>query len=294
MRCWVIAIVALGAIACGKGPDDGSTLHVTGRVDGRTLDNASALAIGSDGHTYTAYIRSSGSFALDLPTGHVYRIVIANSTANGELRTVGHLVNPTSQGTSSVIAVHEGGTWNLGTLSTGGAGSVHTACACGSGSGSGGSDDQGQNNDDQGENNDDQGENDDDQGGDYKCHQKDGDKDKSCDDGDDVELHASHAPGDKCAKHDDDDQDEPKSGAKSCGSKDSDHDGKDDDEGSGGGGSGGGDDGEKGGSGSGGGSSCSSCSAPPPATCNCSKQCGAGMSCVASKCQAASGTSQPH
>src|SRR6478672_426716 len=94
LRLGVVAALATMAMACGKNPDSSSdTLHVTGKVDGRTLDNASALAIGSNGKTYSAYVQRSGKFALDLPAGHVYRIVIANSTMSGQLRTVGHLTN---------------------------------------------------------------------------------------------------------------------------------------------------------------------------------------------------------
>jgi hypothetical protein len=303
----LVTLVAM-TMACGKNQDDSSnssSLHVTGSVDGRTLDNASALAIGSDGKTYTAYIRQNGSFALDLPVGHVYRIVIANSTSTGQLRTIGHLVNVTSQGTADVIAVHEGGSLNLGQLrptsTSTSATALHPACATCSG-GMGGGD-----NDDQGENDDDQGENDDDQGGDYKCHRDDGAKKKTCDDGDDVALGASHNPGDKCAKHDGDDQgendddqgendDDQGKKASACGMKDANHDGKDDDDqgqnqkkgsnGSSGSGSGGDDD-------QGGSSGSCACTSPPtppppppPAACSCRLQCASGYSCVASKCVA--------
>jgi hypothetical protein len=314
---WLVgAIAAVGAMACGKSSDspsasDSSTLHVTGTVEGRQLDNASALAIGSDGHTYAAYVQQSGRFALDLPVGHVYRIVFANSTASGDLRTIGHLVNPTSQGSANVLAIHEAGTWNLGTVSLASATSVHPACAaCSSGgvgspSGSAqgesaqGENDQGENHD--GDDDDDQ--NDDDQG-DFKCRQADDDHDRSCDDGDDVELHASNAPGDKCGRHDDDDQGEPASGTRVCkhGGDDDDDDNAqgnnaqgendqgDDDQGS----NAQGENGQGGhAQGASGGSSGSCACTAPPVTCSCSSQCGAGQACVASKCQAASASGSP-
>jgi hypothetical protein len=299
-----VMALAMTAMACSKSADSPSTLEVTGKVDTqlRTLDNASALAIGSDGRTYSAYIQKNGSFRLSLPVGKVYRIIFANSTMKGELRAIGHLMNSTSNGKFDEIAVKDGGTMNLGVVRPVGtsASALHTACNCGStgsssggGGGGGGSDGEKSGGSDKGgaggsdhegsgsEGSDDSG------GSDYETKDKDGDKDRLCDDSSDVELEAEHGPGDKCAK-DDGAESAPKPSKKSCSTKDDNHDGKDDDDGASGGGSGSGSDGEKGGSTSGGSSggadSCSSCSPPPPSSCNCSKECGAGSSCVASKC----------
>lgn len=138
-----VMALAMTATACSKSADSPSTLEVTGKVDTqlRTLDNASAIAIASDGHTYAAYLQKNGAFHLSLPAGKVYRILFANSTAKGEHRTIGHLVNATSNGKFDEIAVKDGGTMNLGVVRPVGtsASALHTACKCDSpGSSSGG------------------------------------------------------------------------------------------------------------------------------------------------------------
>lgn len=306
----LVAAVAMASIACGSSPSSENTLHVTGAVSAKTrsLDNARAMAFSSDGHVYSAFLTKTGKFKLDLPVGHVYRIAIANGTSSADLRIIGHVMNTTTNGDSPVIAVHEGGNLALGTLTPASAKttSLHTACACSdtSGSGSddkGGGDSYGDKGDDSGsdqgdDNKDDQGESDDGDGhGDYSCHQKDDDADKCCDDGADVPLKPSHAPGDKCAAGDDDEA-PPQAKTKGCGSKDGDHDGKDDDgDGSGSGDtSGSGSDGSYGGgsdsSGAGdkpssdGTSSSSSSSGGGAGSCTCSKECGSGSACVAGYC----------
>ena len=261
-----VLALSMAVLACGRGtPDTSSTLKVTGSIDTQrqALDNASAVAIGSDGRTFSAYVQKTGRFTLQLPVGHVYRIIIANSTMSGELRPIGHLVNTTSRGKADVISVKDGGSLNLGTLRPAGssAGAVHTACDCTGGDKSGDSDKSG---------GDDNGDKDSEEGGDdYKSHEKDSDKDRVCKGDADVELEADHAPGDKCAK-DADEEDAPKPKAKSC-SNDSGKDGKDDTKG-GGDKSGGGYGDKSGGDKSGGGS------------CSCTSQCASGSSCVASKC----------
>jgi hypothetical protein len=303
-----VMALAMAATACSKSADSAATLEVTGKVDTqlRTLDNASAIAIGSDGRTFSAYIQKNGSFRLSLPVGKVYRIIFANSTMNGELRTIGHLVNSTSNGKFDEIAVKDGGTMNLGVVRPVGTSTsaLHTACNCGStgsssGGGGGGSDGEKSGGSDKGGGSDNggsdksggsDGESSDSEsgGGDYETKDKDGDKDRLCEDSSDVELEAEHGPGDKCAKDSSSDS-APKPAKKSCSTKDDNHDGKDDDDGEkgggsgseGGGGSGGDNAGSSGSSGSA--DSCSSC-APTPSSCKCSKQCGSGSSCVASKC----------
>ncbi len=311
-----VLALAMTALACGKpAPEASSTLKVSGAIDTRSqsLDNASAVAIGSDGRTFSAYLQRNGRFTLELPVGHVYRILIANSTMSGQLRPIGHLVNPTSRGKADVIAVKKGGSLNLGTLRPAGASSnaLKVACDCPGekgdvppSDGDKGSGDDGYGDKDDGygdgktptsEKDGDYGDKSGGDGDDYKCQQKDEDKDRVCDSSSDVELEATNSPGDKCAM-DDEDQEAPKPKGKACSTKDEDKDGKDDDsskgppsddgygdkgspsdEGSGDKGSGdkGGDDG-----------SCSACAPPPPSSCTCSAQCGKGASCVASKCVA--------
>lgn len=309
------SVMALGmaAVACGETPAESSssTLEVTGTVDQRlrTLDNASAVAIGSDGRTYSAYLKANGAFRLSLPVGHTYRVLIANSTANGELRQIGHLVNQTSAGKEDEIAVKDGGRLNLGTLRPAGSTStgVKTACDCDepSGGGKGGSAD-----DDYGDKypskggadekypSDEKSPSDDDsKGGDSKSGDADGKsgggkgdvdddyaskpsddaKDKICDDSADVELEPTNKPGDACAKGSSG-KSAPMPVKKACstagGSPEKSGTGSKDP---------GTEPDPKGGSSGG---SCSTC-APAPTSCNCSAQCGSG-SCVASKCVASS------
>lgn len=330
------SVMALGmaAVACGETPAESSssTLEVTGTVDQRlrTLDNASAVAIGSDGRTYSAYLKSNGGFRLSLPVGHTYRVLIANSTANGELRQIGHLVNQTSAGKEDEIAVKAGGRLNLGTLRPAGSTStgVKTACDCDepAGGGKGGSADEKYPSDkypskdganEKYPSDDEESSGDSKSGGgkgeaddDYESKPSDNAKDKICDDSADVELEPTNKPGDACAKGSSG-KSAPKPVKKSCSTKDADKDGKDDVEpgakdgtspdksGSSGGypektGTGSKDPGAepdpKGGSSGG---SCNTC-APPPTSCNCSAQCGSG-SCVASKCVAppSSGGTKP-
>jgi hypothetical protein len=299
-----LTALAMAAVACNapyeeKGPSS-SSLEVTGTVDTalRTLDNASAVAIGSDGRTYSAYLKRSGSFKLDLPVGHVYRIIIANSTMNGELRTIGHLVNNTSDGKADEIAVKEGGKMNLGALRPVGAPStsgVRTACDCDESGGGKVSEkpeadegdwDNGGKGDTSGK-----GEPSDKGDDDYKSKPKDSDKDRLCEGDADVELEAQNKPGDKCKK-DSKDKPAPKPTKKSCSTKDDDKDGKDDGsktekpgpapekDGSG---SGSGSEKDEGGYG---GKPAPDKSAPSGDSCTCSLECGKGSSCFASKCVA--------
>lgn len=287
--------LALSAVACSHDYAEApSTLEVTGRVDTRlrALDNASAVAVGSDGRTYSSYIQTNGSFRLSLPVGNVYRILFANSTMAGELRTIGHLVDTTSSGKSDELAVKEGGTLDIGTVRPAGsasAGGVKTAtCGCedlGTGKGDPSGDpkadtakpDTGKGDVTKGDVTKDGADDDFTKGDDdWKTKPKDGDKDRLCDDDTDVELEAEHGPGDKCAKGGSD-KAAPKITKKACVSKDVDKDGKDDD----GAGYDKGSSADKGGDKSG----------TAGGACTCSSECGAGSSCAASKCSADPGGS---
>jgi hypothetical protein len=311
-----VTALAMAAVACSSpevATPSSSSLEVTGTVDTalRSLDNASAVAIGSDGRTFSAYVQKNGSFKLDLPVGHTYRILIANSTMAGELRTIGHLVNKTSDGKTDEIAVKEGGKMKLGALRPAGtsAGSVKTACDCDDDFGGKPQPDKGDWDDaddsapdpksPKGEPTDpkDKGDVDDD----YQSKPKDGDKDRICEDAADVELEAENGPGDKCKKGAGD-KPAPKPTKKSCSTPDADKDGKDDgapgDKAGGGkGGSGDADEslpgkkpadeGDYGGKGEDkGGSAGGGTSSSPAGSCTCSLQCGKGSSCFASKCVA--------
>jgi hypothetical protein len=288
----VIAL-AMSAVACSNSYAEApSTLEVTGRVDTqlRTLDNASAVAVGSDGRTYSSYIQTNGSFQLSLPVGNVYRILFANSTMAGELRTIGHLVNDTSSGKSDEIAVKEGGTLNIGVVRPAGASAsaVKPACECDAdldpGTGKGDVDKGGDKGDvDKGDV--DKGDytkgdvdkgSDKDGDDDWKTKPKDGDKDRLCDDAADVELVAEKAPGDKCARSGSD-KSAPKIIKKSCSTGDkATGDKATGDKATGDKGSVDKGSVDKGGSGD---------------SCTCSQQCGSGSSCAASKCAPADTTS---
>jgi hypothetical protein len=288
-----VVALALSAVACSHDyAEASSTLEVTGRVDTqlRALDNASAVAVGSDGRTYSSYIQTNGSFRLSLPVGNVYRILFANSTMAGELRTIGHLVNATSSGKSDELAVKEGGKLDIGAVrpaGSGSAGGVKTAtCGCddlGSGKGDPAADpkgdtgkgdvgkgDTGKGDVGKGDVSKDGADDDLTKGDDdWKTKPKDADKDRLCDDDTDVELEAEHGPGDTCAKGGSD-KAAPKITKKACVSKDLDKDGKDDD-----------------------GYDKSGSADKPSAdtSCTCSSECGAGSSCAASKCSSDDGGS---
>jgi hypothetical protein len=100
-----------------------SALHVTGRVaDLSSLDNAEAIALSADDDTtVAAFVDPNGAFALDLPSNHLFRIILANTTRENELEVVAHLANHTSRGKSEFFGVQGGGSVDLGVLGTSGA-----------------------------------------------------------------------------------------------------------------------------------------------------------------------------
>src|SRR5437868_5980642 len=64
----------------------------------RSLDNARAIAVGADGRTFAAYLDPKGGFTLNLPVNHAYRILFANSRADGSEVVLGHMIVNTSHG----------------------------------------------------------------------------------------------------------------------------------------------------------------------------------------------------
>lgn len=112
-------ILALGLVAgCGGAPSTGGTATVTGSVSRTTrpLDNARALAIGADGRSFWAYLDAAGAFALKLPVGQSYRVLVADALAGGGQRTVGHLVVHPTTGATRWIGLRVPGTVVLGAL----------------------------------------------------------------------------------------------------------------------------------------------------------------------------------
>jgi hypothetical protein len=281
-----VVAFAMAAVACSNDYAEApSTLEVTGRVDTqlRAHDNATAVALGSDGRTYSSYIQTNGSFRLTLPVGNVYRIIFANSTMSGELRTIGHLVNETSSGKTDEIAVKEGGKLDIGSVRPAGSpststGGVKTACECDTDLGGKGDPDadptkdgditkDGDTTKDGSTKVTDSDDKDFSKDDDYATKPKDGDKDRLCDDAMDVELKAEKGPGDKCAKGGSD-KSAPKVVKKSCAVDKSDPVDKSDAV-------------DKSGS----------TDKSSPDSCTCSSQCGSGSACAASKCTSDDGSS---
>jgi hypothetical protein len=180
MRSAVFGLVGgvmVAAGGCGSG--ETASIHVSGTVDpeARRLTGARAVATATSGRTYSAAIARSGRFALELPVGTTYRLVIANRTRSGQLRVVGHLVNPSALGTLHVIAVRREGELSLGRLRPAGASGPPAAGSSGIRTAEHEADEAGEeeHGDDSAETNDD---------------------DLLCVDGDDVALEAEHAPDD--------------------------------------------------------------------------------------------------
>lgn len=322
MNLWtkVFGITAVGimALACGKEPSEPEgELAVQGSVSSAVqIDNARAVAIGSDGRQFWAYIDRDRDFTLRLPVGQSYRIIIANQLEGGGQVKVGHLVLRGIDGKTEWLGANEPGTVDLGRLRPVKSGDVQTQCSECKG---GGDDDDEDEEDDK-----------DDHADDKECHEKgkksssgdddhdddedEGDDDDECnvckdDEVEDKELEPSKNPGKKC---EDKEKNEGKVGKKSCGG-DCDGKGKskgsDDESGSG---SGGGkskqaDDekpcpkkkdrsGSSGGSGSGDGGGSSEAPAPSDdaeepgskpegSSCKVTKECEKVCACVASKCE---------
>lgn len=211
MKGWIklFGVSAIGAmaIACGNGPSEPEgELAVQGSVSSALgLDNARAVAIGSDGRQFWTYVDRDRDFTLRLPVGQSYRIVIANELG-GEQVKIGHLVLRGIDGKTEWLGANEPGTVDVGKLRPARSSTTRTLCSeCSS-------DDD----DDKGEADDDKDDHDDDK----ECHEKGGggsskddddddktDKDDSDDDDcnvckdddkDDKELEPSKDPGGKC------------------------------------------------------------------------------------------------
>jgi hypothetical protein len=197
--------VAAPLLACGSTPgvatvSTSGTLTVHGTLPPTTkaLDNARAVALGADGHTYAAYLNRAGQFTLNLPVGHAYLIAFTNSRLDGREAVIGHLVLHTSSGARSFLGARAPGHIELGAISpvrgasvaTQGATDLKIACGCSGG-------------DDEGEGY--QGGGGGQGGGDYGCHENDGECNSVCDDGEDDDMQCEQDPGDDCESDDLDD-----------------------------------------------------------------------------------------
>ena len=133
-------VLAAMAVACGESAEAESTSRVSGSmtVHGTvstrlSIDNARAVAIGSDGRTFWAYLDQDREFTLDLPVGQSYRVIVANQRANGGQQTIGHMMLSGSNGRTEWIGANKAINVDLGllrlagtTASTG----VKPSCAC--------------------------------------------------------------------------------------------------------------------------------------------------------------------
>jgi hypothetical protein len=191
--CLTLALTAplFGCGGSAGSPSGTLTVHGTLPPTTKALDNARAVAMGADGHTFAAYLTRTGGFTLNLPVGHAYMIVFANSRLDGSESVIGHLVFHTSNGAESFLGARAPGQIELGRISLAQGGSVvpqvtsglKIACGCSSGGSEGGEG-----------------------GGDYGCHEDDNECNEVCDDGGDDEMGSENEPGDDCESGDLDDE----------------------------------------------------------------------------------------
>jgi hypothetical protein len=133
-----LGIAIFGAIAAGCSGSDSTgwsqgELAVQGTVSqALALDNARAVAIGSDGRTFWTFLNAQRDFTLLLPVGASYRIVITNSLPGGDQVEIAHLV-PQGSGGTAWLGANAVETVDLGTLKpTSGQGATTGCLSCGS------------------------------------------------------------------------------------------------------------------------------------------------------------------
>lgn len=134
-------VLAAMAVACGESYDaesasKGGAMTVHGTVSSKLeVDNARAVAIGTDGRTFWAYLDQDREFTLQLPVGQSYRVIVANQRSGGGQQTIGHLVLSGADGRTEWLGANSAIDVNLGTLRIGTSSSTKIACAdkCGGG-----------------------------------------------------------------------------------------------------------------------------------------------------------------
>lgn len=195
-----LCVTVVTAAGCGStssassAPSKELTLSGTVSPSARKLDNARAVALSAAGKTYWAYVSPTGTFALKVPTGDAYKVVLTNARAAGGRKVVGHIVWRAVAGASSWINIEQGGAFDVGTLRARASRSamqgaaIKTKSSDGS-NGSGGGASSGDDGHDHAH--------------DYDCHEDDKERNDICeesgsnDDNDkDVELECDHEPGD--------------------------------------------------------------------------------------------------
>lgn len=114
----------LGVTAACSGSTPGTAIPSSGSevvrgtisTTARHLDNARAVALSSDGHTYWAYLDTHAGFSLALPSGPSYRLLVANELPSGKQVVVGHVVVHPSAGASRWIGLHGAPSLDLGVI----------------------------------------------------------------------------------------------------------------------------------------------------------------------------------
>ncbi|MFO0664714.1 MAG: hypothetical protein U0174_12230 [Polyangiaceae bacterium] len=196
------------SVACGSADVPAGSADTTAIVQGSlvgtsNLNGLRAIAKTDSGRLIWTNVDARGHFALQLPKGQAYRILLARVAANGSSRVIGHLVLKTSQGkslwvvpTDSLALGRVGRAGQVGGTITVKSTDSEEGESKGDGRGgkSGASESSGEHED-------------------GSCHEeeeKEGSLCKGSSGGEhDEELEAENDPGDKCAKagHEDDDTD---------------------------------------------------------------------------------------
>lgn len=135
----IFGFVTLAALATACGQDATSgVLTVHGTASQKlVLDNARAVAVGTDGRTFWAYLDQERDFTLRLPVGQSYRVLLANQLDGGGQRSLGYVTFPSDEGRSEWLGANEPGTLDLGRIGAATSakateGSVGTQCSnCG-------------------------------------------------------------------------------------------------------------------------------------------------------------------
>lgn len=191
--------------------DANGTVVVQGTVSQQLVTNdARAVAIGTNGRTFWAYLDKKRDFRLTLPVGQSYQIMIANQRTSGGQTVVGRLVLTSPAGKTSWLGANvAGATVDLGTLSPSQATSGLSVKSYDQASESEGSDEHENHDDDNAchENKKDGQDEGEKGGGDAEGKDDDADVCSSGAAGDEKELAPSNAPGKEC--EDDDHHTEP-------------------------------------------------------------------------------------
>jgi len=204
-----MSVLMMACAGSGESTTSSTRTRIEGTVVQRSLDNARAIAITPDGRRTWAYLDVRGHFVLELAGGQPYRLLIANTLADGSLRAIGHLELHSSKFVGHWIDMRTGNVLDLGALSVK---AVSTAPGIGTkdtadkSSSADESTDSSDHEEVDTETHDDDGEH-------TLCSSHDDDGD---DRDDDVALSAEHEPGDEYADEHEKEHDDEDEGDKPC------------------------------------------------------------------------------